>query len=113
LLWPRRRAQLLLVSEAALVQVVGSPVACAAGTRDAWRETAALVANQLEHRFGTVVRTEYFDLFDLTCPPLPPGAQLPAVLINGELFSGGGKLSVPAITARLGELLAGNDGAGG
>lgn len=93
------------MSQDALVQVVGSPVACSEGTRDAWREVTALVANQLAHRFGQAVRVEYFDLFDPACPPLPLGAQLPAVLIEGELFSSGGKLSVPAIARRLEDLL--------
>ncbi|MGQ9554674.1 MAG: ArsA family ATPase [Anaerolineae bacterium] len=68
------------------------------------REVTALVANQLVHRFGQAVRVEYFDLFDPGCPDLPQGAQLPAVLINGELFSSGGKLSAPAISRRLLEL---------
>lgn len=93
------------MSEAHLVQVVGVPVACSSGTRDAWREATALVANQLAHRFGADVAVQYFDLFDPSCPPLPPGAQLPAVLIDSELFSSGGKLSVPAIAAYLEEQL--------
>ena len=92
------------MTQVALVQVIGSPVACADGTRDAWREVTALVANQLVHRFGQAIRVEYFDLFDPSCPALPPGAQLPAVLINSELFSSGGKLSAPAIAKHLLEL---------
>lgn len=92
------------MSEVVSVQVIAAPVACSEGTQDAWREVTALVANQLVHRFGQAVRVEYFDLFDPGCPDLPQGAQLPAVLINGELFSSGGKLSAPAISRRLLEL---------
>lgn len=47
MLRPWQRLELLLVSEAVLVQVVGVPVACATGTRDAWREAASLVAHRL------------------------------------------------------------------
>jgi hypothetical protein len=41
------------------------------------------------------------DLFDPACPPLPPDAQLPLVLVNAEVLSSGGKISVPAIRKRL------------
>ncbi len=40
-------------------------------------------------------------LFDPACPPLPPGAQLPLVFVNGEVLSNGGKISAPAIRRRL------------
>ncbi|GAB4414248.1 MAG: hypothetical protein Fur0044_08870 [Anaerolineae bacterium] len=83
------------------VQIVGAPVACAEGVKDTWREVAAMAGDQLGRRFGETVQVEYFDLFDPTCPPVPPGSQLPLVLINGELFSSGGKISVPAIRKQL------------
>jgi len=89
------------MSEQITVQVIGTPVACSAGTRDAWRETTVLVAGQLASRFGKRVRLEYYDLFDPACPPLPREAQLPLVLVNGEVLSSGTKLSVPAIAKRL------------
>jgi hypothetical protein len=85
------------MEEAIVVQIVGAPVACAAGVRDTWREVAGWAAGQLHTRFGDAVCVEYYDLFDPTCPPLPPAAQLPLVLINGVLLSSGGKISVPAI----------------
>ncbi|MCZ7573573.1 MAG: hypothetical protein M5U01_33900 [Ardenticatenaceae bacterium] len=44
---------------------------------------------------------DYFDLFDPACPPLPAGAQLPLVLVNGDLLSSGGQISMPAIRRRL------------
>lgn len=84
-----------------VVQIVGTPVACTDGVKDTWREVAALTGDQLRHRFGEAVRVEYFDLFDPACPPVPSGSQLPLVFINGEVFSSGGKISVPAIRKRL------------
>jgi hypothetical protein len=84
-----------------VVQIVGAPIACAEGVKDAWRETALWAANQLKARFGDKVQVDYFDLFDPACPPLPSGAQLPVVLVNAEVLSIGGKISVPAIRKRL------------
>lgn len=88
----------------ALVQIVGAMVACADGMKDAWREVAQWAAGQLRARFGDAVQVEYYDLFDPACPPLPPGVQLPAVLVNGDLLSSGGKISIPTIRRRLEEL---------
>ena len=84
-----------------LVQIVGAPVACASGVKDTWREIAAWAARALHDRFGDRVRVEYFDLFDPACPPLPPNAQLPLVLVNGEVLSAGGKISIPNLSKRL------------
>jgi hypothetical protein len=84
-----------------LVQIIGAPVACAGGVKETWREIASLAGVQLRQRFGVAVQVAYFDLFDPGCPPLPPGSQLPLVLINGELFSSGGKISIPAIRKQL------------
>jgi disulfide oxidoreductase YuzD len=84
-----------------VIQIVGAPVACADGVKDAWRETAIWAADQLKARYGDNVQVEYFDLFDPACPPLPPDAQLPLVLVNAELLSSGGKISLPAIRKRL------------
>ncbi len=84
-----------------LVQIVGAPVACAEGVQDTWRGLADMAAEKLTGRFGEQVEVRYFDLFDAACPPLPPGAQLPLVLVNGEVLSSGGKISVPAIRKRL------------
>ena len=109
LIWPvavglaaaEGRAGVLRMSVPALVQIVGAPVACAEGVKDTWREVAVRAADQLTQRFGEAVYVQYLDLFDPTCPPLPPGAQLPLVLVNGEVLSSGGKISVPAIRKRL------------
>lgn len=85
------------MSEKAVVQIVGVPIACSEGYKDAWREVASWVANQLVKRFGDFVQVNYFDLFEPDCPPLPEGAQLPLVLVNGQVVSSGGKISIPAI----------------
>jgi hypothetical protein len=79
------------------VVIVGAPVACTDGVKDAWRELAGLAATQLEQRFGDQVRVTYHDLFDPDCPSLPPDAALPVVFVAGEVLSSGGKLSVPLI----------------
>jgi hypothetical protein len=79
------------------VQIIGAPVTCAEGLKDTWREVAAWAAGQLENRFGEAVSVRYYDLFDAACPPLPNGAKLPVVLVAGELFSSGEKISVPGI----------------
>src|SRR5512143_1677925 len=88
------------MSKPVVVQIIGAKVACADGVKDAWREMATWVADKLNARFGSAVAVEYFDLFEPTCPPLPPAAQLPLVLVNGEVLSSGGKISIPAIRKR-------------
>lgn len=92
------------------IQIVGAPVACTEGVKDMWREVATWAAGQMAARFGETVKVEYFDLFDPACPPLPPGAQLPLVLVSGEVLSNGGKISVPAIRRRLETLGLRSDG---
>jgi hypothetical protein len=84
-----------------VVQIIGAPMACAEGMKDTWREVAALASDQLCRRFGETVQVEYFDLFDPTCPAVPPNSQLPLVFIHGEIFSSGGKISVPGIRKQL------------
>lgn len=87
--------------ETVIVQIIGAPIACQAGTKDSWRETANWAGGQLRQRFGKAVDMHYFDLFDAACPSMPPGAQLPLVLVNGEVLSGGGKISVPVIRRKI------------
>ena len=84
------------------VHIVGALTAgCGEGVTDTWRELSEWVAQQLTGRFGSAVRVTYFDLLDPGCPPLPPEAQLPLVLVDGEVLSSGGKISVPAIRKRV------------
>ena len=85
----------------ASVYIIGAPVACAEGVKDTWRDVAKHAANQLIARFGDRVCVRYFDLFDSDCPPLPDVAQLPLVLLNDEVLSSGGKISVPVIRKRI------------
>lgn len=89
------------MSEPAIIQIIGSPVACADGVKDTWRDLAGWIGGKLRARYGTAVTTTYYDLFDPNCPLLPPDAQLPLVLVNGELVSSGGKLSMPVIRHQL------------
>ena len=84
------------------VQISGAPIgSCAEGVKETWRPVADWAAGQLTARFGKSVQVQYFDLLDPACPPIPPGAQLPLVLVNGELLSSGGKISVPAIRRKI------------
>jgi hypothetical protein len=95
------------------VHIVGAPVACAEGVKDTWRDVAQHAADQLRARFGDSVRVQYFDLFDPGCPALPAGAQLPLVLIEGEVLISGGKISIPAIRQRIEALGVTPNGHGG
>ncbi len=99
------------MEDKAVVRIIGAPVACAEGTKDTWREVAQWAANRLELRFGEAVRLEYYDLFDPACPLLPEGAQLPCVLVNGEVVSSGEKISLPLLIRRLEQVGAGAVGA--
>lgn len=92
------------MSATGIVQIVGAPINCKEGLKDAWREVAKKVARQLDARFGQAVSVHYFDLFDEDCPDLPANAQLPMVLINGEVLKMGGKISVPDIRRKLEEI---------
>jgi hypothetical protein len=89
------------MSALAIVTIIGAPVACKEGIKDTWREVAEWAASQLTARFGLAVQAEYYDLFDPACPSLPPGAQLPIVIVNRVVISQGGKISVPAIRKYL------------
>ena len=84
-----------------VVHIIGAPVACAEGVKDTWRDVAKHAADQLSARFGDRVSVRYFDLFDSDCPSLPDGVQLPLVLLNDEVLSSGGKISVPTIRKRI------------
>ena len=87
-----------------LVQIIGVPIACKEGMKDSWREVADWAAGQLRQRFGEKVQVRYYDLFDPDCPQIQPGAQLPLVLVNNEVITNGGKISIPIIRKRLQEL---------
>jgi disulfide oxidoreductase YuzD len=83
------------------VEIVGAPIACAEGAKDAWREVAEWTAGQLASRYGNAVAVRYYDLMDVDCPTVPPHAQLPLVMVGGEVVSSGGKVSVPALRRKL------------
>ncbi len=88
----------------ALVQIIGALIACKEGVKNSWREVAEWAAGQLKSCFGESVHVQYFDLFDPACPSLPPGTQLPLVMVNDQVLTSGGKVSIPAIRKRLMEL---------
>lgn len=83
------------------IRIIGAPVACAQGVKDTWREVAGWAERQLTQRFGDAVQVRYFDLLDPDCPAIPPGAQLPLVLIEEEVVICGGKISVPVLRRHL------------
>ena len=87
------------------VQIIGAPIACKEGVKEPWRETANWVGAQLRQRFGEAVQVQYFDLFDPGCPSMPADAQLPLVLVNGEVVSSGGKISVPVLRRKIETIL--------
>lgn len=94
------------MSAPVLVQIIGAPIACSEGVKDSWREVAGWAAGQLKTHFGDEVRVQYYDLFDANCPTIPSGVQLPLVLVNGEMLSNGGKISVPLIRKQVDALRA-------
>jgi len=88
-----------------LVQIIGAPIACKEGVKDSWRDVAKWAIGQLKGHFGEAVDAHYFDLFDADCPPMPAGAQLPLVMVNGEVVSSGGKISVPTLRRKIESIL--------
>jgi disulfide oxidoreductase YuzD len=89
------------MSQSVLVQIIGAPIACADGVKDTWRDVAHWVEGQLKAHFGDEVVVKYYDLFDADCPPMPADAQLPLVLVNGEVIVNGGKIAIPVIRRKI------------
>ena len=96
---------MLRMNERVLVQIIGAPIACKEGLKDTWREVAGWAAGQLQAHFRERVQVQYFDLFDPACPAVPAGAQLPLVMVAGEVVSSGGKIPVPALRRRIESML--------
>jgi hypothetical protein len=88
-----------------IVQIIGAQIACKDGVKDSWRDVAKWAIDQLKGHFGEGVDAHYFDLFDADCPPMPKDAQLPLVLVNNEVLSSGGKISVPALRRKIESIL--------
>ena len=95
------RVRMLRVTRNILVQIIGTPVACATGVKDTWRDLAAWAADQLNQRYGQSVEIRYHDLFDPDCPTVPADAHLPLVLVDGDVAINGGKLSIPVLCKHL------------
>lgn len=90
------------------VRVFGVPIACSKGVTDAWRQVADRAEVQLRARFGESVSVEYHDLFSPEMDRFPEvmdkvkaGAQIPLVFVGKEMFSAGGKISIPAIAKHI------------
>ncbi len=83
------------------VEIIGAKIACKDGVKDTWREVADWAGGQLRQHFGDSVAVQYFDLFDPACPAIPSGAQLPIVLVEHEMLSSGGKISVPKVKRKI------------
>lgn len=88
-----------------IVQIIGTPIAYKEGVKDSWRDVAKWAIGQLKGHFGEAVDACYFDLFDADCPRMPTGAQLPLVMVAGEVVSSGGKISVPVIRRKIESIL--------
>ena len=88
----------------AVVTIIGAPVACQGQVKDTWREMAQWAAEKLAPKFGDSVEVLYFDLFDPDCPAIPPNVQLPLILVDNQVLSSGGKISIPLIRKRLEEI---------
>jgi hypothetical protein len=86
-----------------IVQIIGAPIACKDGVKDSWRDVAKWAIGQLKGYFGEDVDARYFDLFDADCPSLPANAQLPFVLVDGEVISRGGKISISLLRKKVEE----------
>ena len=97
----KSKAGMLRMSDPVRVVIIGTPVACPEGVKDSWREVAVWLAGKLRQRYGGAVEVQYIDLFDRDCPSLPTNAQLPLVMIDGEVISMGKKISMPDIRAHL------------
>lgn len=88
------------------IHMIASQVACAEGTKDAWRELSDWAKGQLIAQFGPAIDFKYFDLFDPDCPELPEGAQLPLILVEDEPVINGGKVSIPVLRKKIEAKLA-------
>jgi hypothetical protein len=93
------------MSNTVLVQIIAAPIACKDGMKDSWREVARWAEDQLKARFGDQVQVRYYDLFDVACPPMPTDAQLPVVLVNGEVTINGGKIAISVIRRKIDSVL--------
>ena len=92
------------MNESILVKIVGAPVVCKDGIKESWRELAKWVNGKLQVQYGESVQVQYFDLFDVNCPSLPEGSQIPMIFVNDELLSAGGKISLPMILRNIDKL---------
>lgn len=93
------------MNAAVLVRIVGAPIACKEGVKDSWREVSTWAAGQLRTHFGDAVQVKYYDLFDVDCPSVPTGSQLPLVFVENEIVISGGKISIPVLRNKISAIL--------
>lgn len=95
-----------VMNEPVRVQIIGAPIfTCRDGHQDAWRDLARWARRRLSQNFGDAVVVVYHDLLDPDTPPLPAGAQLPVVFVNGDVLDTGGKINMSVIRRRVQEVL--------
>ena len=73
--------------------------------KDSWRDVSLCAAGQLKTYFGESVQVKYYDLFDANCHPVPLGSQLPLVLVDNEVVTSGGKISIPVLRNKINTVL--------
>ena len=79
------------------------------GATDAWQGAADYARRRLKRAFGPHVQVEYCTAFSPEISRFPQAlalvrlgnAPLPLIFIGDELFSTGGKISIPDISRRL------------
>jgi hypothetical protein len=84
-----------------IVHIIGAPVACAEGVKETWRDLAGWIGGEIA---GAVWHGRFHHLLRPLRPQLPAPAarcQLPLVLVNGDVLTSGGKLSMPVIRRHL------------
>ena len=97
------------------VLIVGLPSAATCPPEKTWRAAGDLVAQRLSARFGEDVAVEYVDLFspemsrhsDVEARIATDGLVPPVVVVDGAVFSAGGKLNVSAIERAVAAALEG------
>jgi hypothetical protein len=83
------------------IHITGSLIGCSEGIRDDWRDLSQWIASKMTALYGDRVVVKYHDIFDPDCPSLPPDAKLPVVIINEEVLSIGGKISMTLIRKKI------------
>jgi len=87
------------------VEIIGAKIACSQGLRDDWRNLTGWIGSKFDILYNGRVTTIYYDLFDENHPPLPEDAKLPVVIVNHEILSMGGKISMSLIRKKIDDII--------